>query len=97
MSAGYASDGAANIIQLKVTTLGGDAFSVQLPSDASGNDLWEELAKKYAPYGSQKFQLLCIGQTPVSLDESLWSQATKRGKLEKYVYPFNEFQFKQRI
>eukprot|EP00930_Biecheleria_cincta_P021988 TRINITY_DN16131_c0_g3_i2.p1 TRINITY_DN16131_c0_g3~~TRINITY_DN16131_c0_g3_i2.p1 ORF type:complete len:161 (+),score=22.49 TRINITY_DN16131_c0_g3_i2:217-699(+) len=79
MSAGYASDAAGTIIQLKVTTLAGDAFEIPMPSDASGNDLFEALAKECACHGSQKVPLVFLGETLVSLSDCLASQVDKHG------------------
>ena len=76
---------AADMLRFNVTTLAGDTFDKQLPGNASGSDLVEELAKKYAPYGSQRLVLACIGKTPVSLDESLGSQASKYGNIVTLV------------
>ena len=43
MRGGYVSDGNDNTIRLEVSTLAGVIFDVQLPSDAPGSALFEEL------------------------------------------------------
>ena len=81
MQSGYISDGAqkkkhktnVNNIRLEVSTLGGVAFDVLLPSDATGSALFDEIVRKLELYGSQTVPVALIGNALVSLKEDLGS------------------------
>ena len=89
MQSGYISDGAqkkkhktnVNNIRLEVSTLGGVAFDVLLPSDATGSALFDEIVRKLELYGSQTVPVALIGNALVSLKENLGSQLRNHGNM----------------